>query len=120
MDTPHGDRSTAATRFAASEIDYHRQRVTRMYQRSWSAQQKTKASGAFGSVFADFVRGVESPFGMHTETLSASDAGLWQRGRLRDISKVPLIGDAHRYFTGESRKVIFLLFERNRLQILTD
>jgi hypothetical protein len=46
MDTLHGNRSTAATRFAVSEIDYyHQQRVTRMYERSWSAQQKIKASG---------------------------------------------------------------------------
>jgi hypothetical protein len=121
MDTLHGNRSTAATRFAVSEIDYyHQQRVTRMYERSWSAQQKIKASGAFGSVLADFVRGVTSPFGMHTETQSAFDAGLWHRGRLRDVTKLPLMGDTYRYATGESRKILFVLFERNRLQVLTD
>jgi len=33
---------------------------------------------------------------------------------------LPRIGDVHRYATGESRKVLFVLFERNRLQVLTD
>jgi|HubBroStandDraft_6_1064221.scaffolds.fasta_scaffold56113_6 hypothetical protein len=120
MDTLHHDRSSAPTQFAVIEIDYHRQRMTTMYQRSWSAQQKAKASGAFGAVFADFVRGVASPFGVQTETQSASNEGLWHRGRLRDITKLPRIGDVHRYATGESRKVLFVLFERNRLQVLTD
>ena len=120
MDTPHHNPSTVATRFAASEIDFRRQRLTTMYQRSWSAQEKIKASGAFGSLFADFVKCVASPFGVHTETQSASEAGLWHRGRLRDIEKLPLIGDVHRYVTGESHKVLFVLFERNRLRVLTD
>lgn len=120
MDTPHGKASTAATRFAASEVEFRRQRVTTMYQRSWSAQQKTKASGASGPVFADFVRAAASPFGVQTETQSASDAGLWHRDRLRDIEKLPKIGDVHRYATGESRKVLFVVFERNLLRVLTD
>ena len=120
MDTLNGGRSTAATWFAVSEVDYHRQRTTAMYQRSWSAQQKTKASGAFGSVFADFLRGTASPFGVHTETQSAADAELWHRDRLRDIRKVPLIGGIHHYATGESRKILFVIFERNRLRVLTD
>jgi hypothetical protein len=120
MDTPHDSRSTAATRFAVSEVEFHRQRVKMMYQRSWTAQQKTKASGASGPVFADFVRAAASPFGVQTETQSASDAGLWHRDRLRDIRKLPQIGDAHCYATGESRKVLFVVFERNRLQVLTD
>jgi hypothetical protein len=120
MDTLHGNRSAAATWFAISEVDYHRQRVMTVYQRSWSAQQKTKASGAFGSLFADFARCVAAPFGVHTETQSASDAGLWHRGRLRDIRKLPLVGDVHRYVTGENRNILFVLFERNRLRVLTD
>lgn len=120
MDTPHDKPSTAATRSAASEAEFYRQRVTAMYQRSWSAQEKTRASGASNAVFADFARGVASPFGVHTETQSASDAGLWHRDRLRDIRKLPKIGDVHRYETGETRKVLFVVFERNRLQVLTD
>lgn len=120
MDTLHGSRSTAQTRSAASDVDYHQQRVMTMYQRSWSAQEKTKASGAFGSVFADFLKGVAAPFGVHTETQSASDAGLWHRDRLRDIRKLPLVGGIHHYATGESRNILFLLFERNRLRVLTD
>ena len=120
MDTPHGKPSTAVARSAVSEAGFYRQRVTAMYRRSWTAQEKTRASGASGSVFADFVRGVASPFGVHTETQSASDAGLWRRERLRDIKKLPQIGDVYRYPTGESRKVLFVVFERNRLQVLTD
>jgi hypothetical protein len=120
MNTPHGKPSTAAIRRAAPEVDFRRQRVTMMYQRSWTAQQKTKASGASGSVLADFARGVASAFGVHTETQSASDAGLWHRDRLRDIRRLPRIGDVHRYATGESRKVLFVVFERNRLQVLTE
>ena len=120
MYTSHGKLSTAATLFAVPEVDSRRERVMMMYRRSWSAQQKTKASGASDSVFADFVRGVASPFGVHSETQSASDVGLWHRGRLRDIRKLPQIGDVHRYATGESRKVLFVVFERNRLQVLTD
>ncbi|HTV09767.1 MAG TPA: hypothetical protein VMD97_12055 [Candidatus Aquilonibacter sp.] len=120
MDTPHHIRSTAATRSAVAETDFRRQRLMSMFQRSWSDQEKIKASGAFGSVFADFVKCVASPFGVHTETQSASDAGLWHRDRLRDIKQLPLIGDVHRYVTGESHKVLFVLFERNRLRVLTD
>ena len=120
MDTPHHNVSTAATRFDAAESDYRQQRLTTMYQRSWSSQEKIKASGAFGLLFADFVKCVASPFGVHTETQSASVAGLWHRDRLRDIKKLPLIGDIHRYATGESHKVLFVLFERNRLRVLTD
>ena len=110
MDTPHG----------RAEADFRRQRVMAMYRRSWTAQQKTKASGASDLVFADFARGVASPFGVYTETQSASDAGLWHRDRLRDITKLPQIGDVYRYATGERRKVLFVVFERNRLQVLTD
>ena len=117
---PQEKPSTAATRFAASEVESHRQRVMTMYQRSWSAQQKAKASGASDLVFADFVRAAASPFGVHMETQSASDAELWDRNRLRDITKLPKIGDLHRYSTGESRKVLFVVFERNRLRVLTD
>ena len=120
MTTPHGKPSTAATRFAAPEVDFHQERVKAMYQRSWSAQQKTDASGASGAMFADFARAAASPFGVHTETQSAADAGLWHRERLRDIKRVPRIGDVHRYITGESRKVLFVVFERNRLRVLTD
>jgi hypothetical protein len=120
MGTPHGKASSAEARSAASEADFYRRRVTAMYQRSWTAQQKTEASGASGVAFADFLRGVASPFGVHTETQSASDAGLWDRDRLRDIRKLPRIGDIHRYATGESRKVLFVVFERNRLRVLTD
>ena len=120
MGTPHGKASAAEARSAASETELYRQRVTSMYQRSWSAQQKSKASGASNVAFADFVRGVASPFGVHTETQSASDAGLWDRDRLRDMAKLPRIGDIHRYATGESREVLFVVFERNRLQVLTD
>jgi hypothetical protein len=120
MDTLHGGRSTAAAWFAVSEVDYHRQRVTAMYQRSWLAQQKTKATGAFSSMFADFVRSLEAPFGVHTETQSASDIGLCHHDRVHDIRKLPVIGGIHRYATGESRKVLFVLFERKRLRVLTD
>ncbi|HEV2578825.1 MAG TPA: hypothetical protein VGU25_16595 [Acidobacteriaceae bacterium] len=120
MNTMHDRRLTAVTRFTVSEADFHQRRVTAMYQRSWTAQQKTNASGASSSVFADFVRGVASAFGVHTETQSASDAGLWHRDRLRDIKKLPQIGDVHRYATGEIRKVLFVVFERNRLRVLTD
>jgi hypothetical protein len=120
MDATDGKPSTAATRSADSEAEFRRQRVVKMYQRLWTAQQKTKASGASGPVFADFVRAAASPFGVQTETQSASDAGLWHRDRLRDITKLPQIGDVHRYATGESRKVLFVVFERNRLQVLTD
>lgn len=120
MNTPHGKPPKAARRFAVPEIDFHQQRMTTMYQRSWSAQQKTTASGASSSVFAEFARGVASPFGVRTETQSASNAGLWHRDRLRDMRKLPKIGDDHRYATGESRKVLFVVFERNRLQVLTD
>ncbi len=114
QDTP----TKAVTRFPVSEIGFHRERVTAMYQRSWTAQQKRTASGALE--FADFARGVASPFGVHKETQSASDAGLWHRERLRDITKVPQIGEVHRYATGENRRVLFVVFERNRLQVLTD
>jgi hypothetical protein len=120
MGTPHGKSSAAEARSAASEAEFYRRRVTAMYQRSWTTHQKTQASGASDLVFADFVRSVASPFGVHTETRSASDAGLWDRDRLRDMEKLPRIGDVHRYATGESRKVLFVVFERNRLQILTD
>lgn len=120
MDTPHSEPSTAATRFADSEAEFHRQRVMAMFQRSWSAQEKIRASGASDAVFTDFVKGVASPFGVHVETQSASDGALWHRERLRDIRKLPKIGDVHRYLTGESRKVLFVVFERNRLQVLTD
>ena len=120
MNTLENGRKPAATRLAAPEVDFHRERVTAMYQRSWTAQQKATASGASGSTFADFVRAAASPFGVHTETQSASDAGLWHRDRLRDITKLPKIGDMHRYATGESRKVLFVVFERNRLRVLTD
>lgn len=120
MDTPHGRPWTAGIRLAVPEVDFHRQRVMAMYQRSWTAQEKIKASGASGSLFADFVRAAASPFGVHTETQSASDAGLWHSERLRDIKKLPQIGDVHRYATGERRKVLFVVFERNRLQVLTD
>ena len=120
MDTPHDSRKTAGTQPAVPEFDFHRERVMTMYQRSWSAQQKAKASGASGPVFADFVRAAASPFGVQTETQSSSDAGLWHRERLRDIKKLPQIGDIHRYATGESRKVLFVVFERNRLRVLTD
>jgi hypothetical protein len=120
MDTTHGKPSTAATRSAVCDVEFHRQRVTMMYRRSWTAQQKTKASGASDSVFADFAKGVTSAFGVHTETQSASDARLWHRARLRDIRRLPKIGDVHRYATGESRKILFVVFERNRLQVLTD
>jgi hypothetical protein len=119
MDTQHG-KPSAPTRFTAPEVDFHRERVKTMYERSWSAQQKTNASGASGPLFADFVRAAASPFGVHTETQSASDAGLWHRERLRDIKRLPKIGDVHRYMTGESRKVLFVVFERNRLRVLTD
>ena len=120
MDTPHDSRKKVATRLAFPKIDYHRERVTAMYQRSWTAQQKARASGVSGPLFADFVRAAASPFGVHTETQSASDAGLWHRERLRDIKQLPQIGDVHRYVTGERRKVLFVVFERNRLQVLTD
>ena len=120
MNTPHSKPSTAAIRLAVPEVDFHRQRVTAMYQRSWTAQQKTQASGASGSIYADFVRAAASPFGVHIETKSASDSGLWHRERLRDMKKLPQIGDIHRYATGERRKVLFVVFERNRLQVLTD
>lgn len=120
MDTLHRSRPPAATWFAVSEVDYHRQRVTTMYQRSWLAQQKAKATGTFSQIFADFVRCVEAPFGVHTETQSASDIGLWHRDRVHDIRKLPLIGGIHRYATGERRKVLFVLFERKRLRVLTD
>ena len=120
MNTPPGSRKIVATRFAAPEVDFHRERVTAMYQRSWTAQQKAKASGASGSLFADFARTAASPFGVRTETQSASEAGLWHRERLRDMKKLPQIGDIHRYPTGERRKVLFVVFERNRLQVLTD
>ena len=120
MGTPHGRASAAEARFAATEAELYRQRVMAMYQRSWSAQQKTTASGASNLEFADFVTGVASPFGVHTETQSASDVGLWHRDRLRDMSKLPRIGDVHRYATGESRKVLFVVFERNRLRVLTE
>ena len=120
MDTLHGSRTTAAKWFAVSEVDYHRQRVTTMYQRSWLAQQKTKTTGAFSLLFADFVKCVEAPFGVHTETQSASDIGLWHRDRMHDIRKLPLIGGIHRYATGESRKILFVLFESKRLRVLTD
>lgn len=120
MDTPQGKPSTVASQSAASEVDFRRQRLTMMYQRSWSAQQKIKATGASDSVFADFVSGVASPFGVHTETQSASDAELWHRDRLRDIRKLPKIGDVHHYDTGETRTILFVVFERNRLQVLTE
>ena len=120
MDTLHDGRETIATQFAVPEVDFHQERVKAMYQRSWSAQQKSDASGASGAMFADFVRAAASPFGVHIETQSASDAGLWHRDRLRDIKKLPKIGDIHRYATGESRKVLFVVFERNRLRVLTD
>ena len=120
MDTPHDGRKKVATLFAAPEVDFHRERVKTMYQRSWSTQQKANASGASGPLFADFARAAASPFGVHTETQSASDAGLWHRDRLRDIKRLPKIGDVHRYVTGESRKVLFVVFERNRLRVLTD
>ena len=120
MNTPHGKASTAAMRSAASEAELRRQRVTTMYQRSWSAQERIRSSGASDPVFAEFVRGVASPFGVHVETQSASDAGLWHRDRLRDIRKLPQIGDVHRYLTGQSRNVLFVVFERNRLQVLTE
>jgi hypothetical protein len=120
MGTTYGTPSTAAMRSAVREVEFHRERVTTMYQRSWSAQQKSKASGASNSVFADFARSVASPFGVRSETQSASDAGLWHRDRLRDIRKLPKIGDMYLYATGESRRVLFVVFERNRLQILTD
>jgi hypothetical protein len=120
MTTTYGKPSTAATRSAVCEVEFRRQRVTTIYQRSWTAQQKTKASGASDSVFSDFVSGVASSFGVHTETQSASDAGLWHRDRLRDMKKLPRIGDVHRYATGEIRKILFVVFERNRLQVLTD
>ena len=120
MDTPHSAPPLAATRFAVSEAEVHRQRVIAIYQRSWSAQERIRASGASDAMFADFVRGVASPFGVHVETQSASDAGLWHRERLRDIRKLPRIGDVHRYETGESRNVLFVVFERNRLQVLTE
>lgn len=120
MDTPHDGRKAVAMWLAVPKVDFHRERVTAMYQRSWNAQQKAQASGASGSQFAAFVRAAASPFGVHTETQSASEAGLWHRERLRDIKKLPQIGDVHRYATGESRKVLFVVFERNRLQVLTD
>src|ERR1700761_9724673 len=120
MITSSTDRAQAASGFAVSEVDYHSKRLTTMYQRTWSAQEKTRASGAFGAVFADFVSGVASPFGVHIETQSASTAELWHRGRLRDIRNLPVIGDVHRYATGECRKILFVLFERNRLRVLTD
>lgn len=107
MDKPHG----------RAEAESYRRRVMAMYERSWSAQQKARASGASDLVFAEFARGVASPFGVHTETQSASDAGLWHRDRLRDMRKLPQIGDVHRYATGERRKVLFVVFERNRLQV---
>ncbi len=120
MDTPHDGRKKVATRFAVPKVDYHRERIMAMYQRSWTAQQKAKASGASGPLFADFARAAASPFGVHSETQSASDAGLWHRERLRDIKNLPQIGDVHHYVTGERRKVLFVVFERNRLQVLTD
>ncbi len=120
MDTPHDGRKKVATRLAVAKVDFHRERVIAMYQRSWTAQQKAQASGASAPLFADFVRAAASPFGVHTETQSASDAGLWHRERLRDIKKLPQIGGVHRYATGERRKVLFVVFERNRLQVLTD
>lgn len=120
MDTPHDGRKTVAIRLSVPEVDFHRERVTAMYQRSWTAQQKAQASGVTRSLFADFARAAASPFGVHTETRSASDAGLWHRERLRDIKKLPQIGDIHRYAAGERRKVLFVVFERNRLQVLTD
>lgn len=120
MDTPHGKPSTAEPRLAVSDVDFRQNRLVMMYQRSWTAQQKAKASGASDSVLADFAKGVASPFGVHTETQSASRAELWHRDRLRDIRKLPQIGDVHRYATGESRKVLFVVFERNRLRVLTD
>jgi len=120
MDTLHGGRSTDAKWFAVSEVDCYRQCVPTMYQRSWLAQQKAKATGAFASMFAGFVRCVEAPSGVHTETQSASDVGLWHRDRLHDIRKLPLIGGVHHYVTGENRNVLFVLFERKRLRVLTD
>ena len=120
MITPSSGRAQSASGLSASDRDYRGSRLTTMYQRTWSAQEKTRAAGAFGAVFADFVSGVASPFGVHTETQSASSGELWHRGRLRDIRKLPVIGDIHRYATGESRKVLFVLFERNRLRVLTD
>ena len=119
MDTLYGKLSVA-TRFADFEVDAYRQRVTTMYERSWTAQEKAKASGASRSLFEDFARGVASAFGVHTETQSASDAGLWHRDRLRDIKNLPRIGDGYRFATGEIRKVLFVVFERNRLRVLTD
>src|SRR5579875_2433602 len=116
MDTQHDLPSTAAARSFASEAEFRQQRVTAMYQRSWTAQQKVRASGASHSVFSDFARGVASPFGVQTETQSATDAALWHRERLRDMKKLPQIGDVHRYETGESRRILFVVFERNRLQ----
>jgi hypothetical protein len=120
MNLSSDSRTRAESRFGASEREYRGQRVTSMYDRTWSAQEKTRASGAFGAVFADFVSGVASPFGVHIETQSASNVELWHRGRLRDIRNLPVIDDVHRYATGECRKVLFVLFERNRLRVLTD
>jgi hypothetical protein len=57
---------------------------------------------------------------VHTEIQSASDAGLWHRDRLRDIRKLPLMGGAHHYPAGERRKILFVLFDHNRLRVLTD
>jgi hypothetical protein len=120
MITSSSGRAQAASGLSASDPDYRGSRLKTMYQRTWSAQEKTRASGAFGAVFADFVSGVASPFGVHTETQSASNGELWHRGRLRDIRNLPVIGDVHRYATGECRKVLLVLFERNRLRVLTD
>jgi len=57
-----------------------------------------------------------NPNGLYVETQSASHARLWHRDRPRDIRKLPQIGDVHRYLTGKSQNVLFVVFERNRLQ----